>query len=100
VISAIPWTIKKRLKIAGLPTSGKIRFVPPKGYNPTNPLRKGPRGGWIDRFGNEWVKGPSRTLGQPFEWDVQLSQRGLAQLGWATKGHQYLNVSLNGKITH
>ncbi|WP_349826528.1 polymorphic toxin type 17 domain-containing protein [Brenneria populi] len=46
------------------------------------------------------VKGPSRTQGQAFEWDVQLSERGKAQLGWANRDGKHLNVSLDGKITH
>lgn len=78
-------SVKGRLKAAELPTSGKIRFVPKNGYDPANPLAKGPNGGYIDRFGNEWVKGPSRTQGQSFEWDVQLSRTGKKQLGWATR---------------
>ncbi|MFZ4835209.1 polymorphic toxin type 17 domain-containing protein [Rouxiella sp. Mn2063] len=40
---------------------------------------------YFDGFGNEWVKGPSRTAGQAFEWDVQLSRTCKAQLGWATR---------------
>ena len=96
------WTKKGRLKAVGLPTSGKIRFVPPKGYNASNPLNREPNGGFIDRFGNEWVKGPSRTKGQAFEWDVQLSNTGRQQLGWGSRDgkRKHLNISLDGKITH
>ena len=32
------WTIKGRVKRAGLPTKGKVRYVPPKNYNPATPL--------------------------------------------------------------
>lgn len=67
---------KGRLKEAGLPTQGRIRFVPRENWNPNSPLTRGQNNGYIDRFGNEWVKGPSRTAGEPYEWDVQLSQRG------------------------
>jgi Novel toxin 17 len=94
------WTMKSRLKAVDLPTTGRVRFVPPKGYNPSRPLQRGPRNGFFDRFGNEWVKGPSRTAGEPFEWDVQLSEAGRAMFGWASRDGSHLNVSLTGKITH
>ncbi|WP_203413882.1 polymorphic toxin type 17 domain-containing protein [Entomobacter blattae] len=94
------WTKSARLKQAQLPTQGKIRFVPPDDYNATASLDRGPSKGYYDRFGNEWVKGPSRTPGEPFEWDVQLSSKGQAQLGWASRDGKHLNVSLKGEITH
>ncbi len=56
-------SVKGRLKAAELPTSRKIRFIPKKGYDPANPLAKGPNGGYIDRFGNEWVKRPIKDTG-------------------------------------
>ncbi|MEL5515610.1 DUF637 domain-containing protein [Serratia bockelmannii] len=94
------WSIKGRMKHVQLPNEGKIRFVPPENYSPSSPLRRGPNKGYMDRFDNEWTKGPSRTKGQPFEWDVQLSDKGKAQLGWASRDGKHLNVSLDGKITH
>ncbi|HGE8323678.1 DUF637 domain-containing protein [Serratia marcescens] len=94
------WSIKSRMKHVQLPNEGKIRFVPDSNYKPTNPLPRGPNKGYIDKFGNEWTKGPSRTKGQEFEWDVQLSPTGKAQLGWASRDGKHLNVSLDGKITH
>ncbi|MGV7960592.1 DUF637 domain-containing protein [Photorhabdus tasmaniensis] len=94
------WSIQGRLKYVQLPTEGKIRFVPPEDYIPNSPLRRGINKGYIDKFGNEWTKGPSRTQGQPFEWDVQLSSQGKAQLGWASRDGKHLNVSLDGRITH
>ena len=100
------WSIKGRMKAAGpgdefgLPSSGKIRYVPPKGYDPAQPLPRGPQSGYIDRFGNEWVVGPSRTPGHPFEWDVQLSRTGRAQLGKWTRDGSHLNVSPLGEVTH
>ena len=42
----------------------------------------------IDKFGNEWTKGPTRTKGQPFEWDVQRPDG------------THWNISLDGKVTH
>ena len=95
-------SIKGVLKKHQLPTKGKIRFVPPKNYKAGQRLKKGPSGGFIDRFGNEWVQGPSRTKGQAFEWDVQLSAKGKSQLGHLSHGEKkaYINVSLDGKVTH
>ena len=98
--AAKPWTIAQRLKYAKLPTTGKIRFIPRIGYTPSDPLPRGPNNGYLDKFKNEWVKGPSRTVGQEFEWDVQLSKLGAKQLGWASRDGKHLNVSLDGKITH
>jgi hypothetical protein len=89
--------IKGQIREAKLPTSGRIRFVPPNG---ATALRKGPNHGYIDRFGNEWVKGPSRTAGESFEWDVQLSRQGQQQLGWLSRDGKHLNVSLKGHVTH
>ena len=60
---------------------GKVRLVPDPDYHYSEPILRGPNKGFVDKFGNEWVKGPSRTLGQPFEWDVQLSPLGQKQLG-------------------
>lgn len=94
------WTLKSRLKDKKLPITGKLRFIPDAKYNPSNQLRRGPNNGYMDKFGNEWTKGPSRTPGEPFEWDVQLSEQGKRQLGWASRKGNHVNVSLNGKITH
>ncbi len=81
-----------------LPTDGPIAFVPPKGWDPKNPKR-GPNHGYVDAYGNEWTKGPSRTAGESFEWDVQLRKQnsGLANL---SRDGSHLNVSLSGTITH
>nr|WP_158942335.1 polymorphic toxin type 17 domain-containing protein [Streptomyces sp. ERV7] len=92
--------VKGLIKEAQLPTSGRIRFVPSQDVNVNSGLPRGTRKGYIDRFGNEWIKGPSRTAGQPFEWDVQLSKKGKAQLGWLSRDGSHLNVSLDGEITH
>jgi filamentous hemagglutinin len=74
---------------AQLPNRGGFaRYVPPDDWNPTERLPRGPQNGYVDNKGNEWVRGPSRTAGQPFEWDVQLPDG------------RHLNVSLDGKITH
>ena len=98
-------SIKGRVKAAELPTKGKIRFVPDKKYRASNDLPTGimnGKRGFKDRFGNIWTKGPSRTKGQDFEWDVQLSRQGKAQLGHLSRdgNKAHLNVSLDGRITH
>nr|WP_276568327.1 polymorphic toxin type 17 domain-containing protein [Xanthomonas euvesicatoria] len=98
--AAQAWSMKGRIKYVELPSEGRIRYVPPKSYDPSSPLPRGPNNGYLDKFGNEWVKGPSRTAGQAFEWDVQLSRQGKAQLGWATRDGSHLNVSLDGRVTH
>ena len=79
---------KAHIKKAKLPTRGKVRYVPPKNWEPTRPLPRGPQGGWMDRFENEWTRGPSRTAGEPFEWDVQRPDG------------SHWNVSLGGRVTH
>ena len=94
------WSRKARLHAAQLPTSGRIRYVPPHGYHPSMPLPRGSNKGYIDRFGNEWVPGPSRTAGQAFEWDIQLSRTGRHQLGWLSRDGRHVNVSLDGEVTH
>ncbi|MBO4257498.1 polymorphic toxin type 17 domain-containing protein [Streptomyces griseorubiginosus] len=92
--------MKGLIKRAQLPIRGRIRYVPPSGTSISAGLPRAPKGGFIDKFGNIWEKGPSRTPGEPFEWDVQLSRQGRAQLGWASRDGSHLNVSLNGRITH
>ncbi len=93
---------KGELKKVQLPTQGKIRYVPPKKWVPSQPLPKsgGKKGGYIDKFGNIWTPGPTRTAGESFEWDVQLSTTGKQKMGWLSRDGSHLNVSLKGKITH
>ena len=98
-----PKTKKGLIKSNQLPTKGKIRYVPPKNWNPSQglPTRKaGNKTGFVDRFDNVWLDGPSRTYGQSFEWDVQLSSKGKQQIGWLTRDGSHANVSLDGRITH
>ena len=80
--------IDKILKDKNLPTNGDVKFEPPKNWNPSEPMQKGDQNGFLDRYGREWTKGPSRTEGEHFEWDVQL------------KDGTHLNVDWSGKITH
>jgi hypothetical protein len=63
-----------------------FRFIPRKGSSKSHPI-KGPNGGWVDKFGNEWVKGPPHHFpGFAHEWDVQLP------------GGGHLNVSPIGVV--
>ncbi len=97
-------SIKGLIKKEGLPTKGKLRYVPPKKFHIANglPEKRLPDGGtgFIDRFGNVWVQGESRTKGHAHEWDVQLSKQGIQQVGWMTRDNTHLNVSLDGRVTH
>ena len=92
-------TAKGTLKATQLPIKGNIRYIPPQKWTSSQALPK-QNGGIIDKFGNLWTKGPSRTNGQPFERDVQLPKTEKNQLGWASRDNSHLNVSLDGKITH
>jgi hypothetical protein len=57
-------------------------------------------GGYVDKFGNIWRRGSSRTKDEPFEWDVTLSKSGREMLGQWSYGGSHINVSLKGRITH
>ena len=95
----MPISIKQRLRQARLPCKGKIRYVPRRGYRPANPLPRGPNGGYVDRFNNEWLKPKGQVIGE-FHWDVQLSPIGQQQLGWASRTGKHINVSQDGRIVH
>ena len=102
-------SISGRLKAAGLPTRGTYRFIPEEEYSLCNPLRIGSRGGYMDRFQNEWIKGPYHgdpKLSCGYEWGVQLSSRG--ENKWnirngassAQGGGHYINVRPDGMKSH
>ena len=62
----------------------------------------GKKTGYVDKFGNVWITGQSRTKGEAFEWDVQLTEtkgRQFRRSGLSPDG-KHLNVSLQGRITH
>jgi hypothetical protein len=44
------WSVKARLKVAQLPTKGRIRYVPPDSYEPSEPLPRGRQNGFRDKF--------------------------------------------------
>ncbi|MDR2754582.1 MAG: hypothetical protein LBC20_02640 [Planctomycetaceae bacterium] len=51
--------------------------------------------------GGEWVKGPSRTPGHAFEWDVQLPKyRGDSCFRLLSPDGKHVNVTLDGQIAH
>jgi filamentous hemagglutinin len=85
----------KAARERGLPTRGKIRYVPPKNWHSSEPLPRGPQGGYIDRFGNEWVRDPIKG-----EWDVQLGRNATSGLRNFSKSGEHVNVSPKGEITH
>lgn len=98
--------------IVGLPggsgTSGPFRFRPIEGYNPATPLKRGPHGGYLDRFENEWVRGPAHGRaareGHAYEWDVRLSPKGATVWGQHAKrgadGQLYINVTPGRHLSH
>ncbi|MCX2828338.1 polymorphic toxin type 17 domain-containing protein [Bacillus sp. DHT2] len=84
---------------AELPNKGHFRFIPGKEVKFNRQLN-----GYVDKFGNVWTKGPYH--GDPkknfeFEWNVQLSEKGLKEWGKYTKnGKKYINVAPDGTISH
>lgn len=88
-----------RLKKAKLPTDGRFHFQPDPRWDPRSPIKWDKVGlGYVDAFHNVWRKGPSRTPGQPFEWDVQLHPSS----NWRrfSKDGKHLNVTLDGRLSH
>ncbi|HUB27234.1 MAG TPA: polymorphic toxin type 17 domain-containing protein [Tepidisphaeraceae bacterium] len=71
-----------------LPTGGEFPFVPPKQWWSHQPLPKNSKGEYIDIKYQRWRKGPSRTEGETWEWDVQLLN------------NDHLNIDWSGNITH
>jgi hypothetical protein len=66
-------------------------YEPPTNHTDGTKLPKGTKNGksgFVDKKGRVWSKGPSRTKGEDFEWDVQ------------TDGGGHINVSQKGVITH
>jgi len=90
--------VKGLLKDAGLPHTGRVRFVPEANALNTG-IRTAPQGGFIDKFGNIWQRPRGNIVGD-LHWDVQLSPTGKSQLGWASKSGNHLNVSRDGRIVH
>lgn len=93
------------LQKAQLPLSGELPFTPPERWNGTLLELKSSeiKGGYRDAHGCVWTRGPSRTAGQPFEWDVQINVKGASpteSMKAFSKDGAHINVSLDGKVTH
>lgn len=83
---------------------GLIRYMPPKVcLNQGLPIVRLPYNkiGFEDKFGNSWVRGPSRTANEEFEWDVQLANNNKKRMkSLAANDGNHINVSLKGIVTH
>lgn len=69
-LSSYKKSSKSLLKEAKLPRKGKMRFIPSKSDLMRGKLstqKVGNERGYVDKFGNVWIKGPSRTKGEAFE---------------------------------
>jgi RHS repeat-associated protein len=110
-IDPLGWcpTIRGKIQKAGLPGRGRYRYMAPKRYKADQELPRGPNGGYLDRHGNEWVKGPyhgDKRLPHTHEWDVRLSPKGERQ--WnrhnsasnAQGGGHYINIRPDGQLSH
>lgn len=63
-----------------LPLTGDYRFpVPKKGW--PEGLEIGPSGGYIDRFGSEWIPYRARKSGRILAWRSNLSKMGKLRMG-------------------
>jgi filamentous hemagglutinin len=103
--AAKSWTRSGRLRAYqrdyNLPIrKGYARYIPPESWSPNQALPRGQSGGFIDKFGNEWVQGVSRTPGQLWEWDVQLGRNASKYFRDKARGGTHVNVSWDGEITH
>lgn len=78
-----------------LPLTGLYRFAPPKGGDMKN-LPTGPRGGYIDRFGNEWVPVTNKSKTAVLRWEEYLSEDGVFRLGRRAKGKTMLVLDREG----
>lgn len=77
-----------------LPLTGQYRFAMPKDVA-LDALAVGPRGGYIDRFENEWV--PVKGKKGVVRWLEYLSERGSLRMAWAADGRGHLLVGRDGK---
>lgn len=77
-----------------LPLNGDFRFPVPA-ETKLEQLKIGERGGYIDRFGSEWL--PYRVNGKVVAWQSILSKRGRLRMAWAVKDKPYFVVGRDGK---
>jgi hypothetical protein len=90
---------KKLLKKAKLPHKGKIRFIPKRTDIRNCQLSRSQNGGYIDKFGNIWVK-PSGIIMGKFHWDVQMAKNKRGKWGWLMNSDEHMNVTQDGKVPH
>jgi len=91
--------LRGQVKARGLPTDGRFHFVPDGNKIEFNRSK----GGYVDRYGSVWVKGPyhgNPKLGFTYEWDVQLSPSGKNAWGKFANGKGYINVRPDGGLSH
>lgn len=79
-----------------LPLTGEYRFAMPKDLDMEN-LPVGPRGGYLDRFGNEWVPVLNSRKNRIVGWEEHLSDIGALRLGWMARDGR-LNLTVDGKF--
>jgi hypothetical protein len=77
-----------------LPLTGDFRFPVPEDVVLKN-LQAGARGGYVDRFGSEWV--PYRVNGRIVAWRSYLSERGHFRLAAVAGKHSSLLIGRDGK---
>ncbi len=77
-----------------LPLTGDYRFAMPKGVA-LDSLAVGPRGGYIDRFENEWV--PVKGKRGVVRWLEYLSERGQLRMTGIARTKSYLVIGRDGK---
>lgn len=77
-----------------LPLTGDFRFAMPKDVAP-DALAVGPRGGYVDRFENEWV--PVKGKRGVVRWLEHLSERGRLRMLHFAQTRSYFVVSRDGK---
>lgn len=80
-----------------LPTTGAYRFAMPED-TAWEDLAIGPNGGYVDRFGNEWVPVLNSRKSHIVRWEEHLSNDGAFRLGGLVRGERLIVVSVNGEI--
>jgi hypothetical protein len=79
-----------------LPLMGKYRFPLPKDTR-LDALKIGPNGGYLDRFGSEWI--PYRINEKVIvAWRSNLSDMGRVRMRWAMKDAGYFLVKPDGEV--
>lgn len=77
-----------------LPLTGAFRFPVPEGAD-LAALEVGHAGGYLDRFGSEWI--PYRANGRLVAWRSNLSERGELRMRSLAAGQGFILVKTDGK---